>query len=165
MNRWAAVARLGGIGDNLIASSPLRPLKRLGYYVEMITSPPFHVVYHNNPFIDKLSVKVPDRDLPQGDMLKWQMWFESRAQEYDNFAHLSHSCEARHALFPGNTAFWWSPEYRRKLCGGSYIETAHDIVGVPYEFGPLYFVSEEERANSLATKAQIGPRCLGWVLS
>ena len=30
---WVCVARFGGIGDNLICASPLRPLKRLGYKV------------------------------------------------------------------------------------------------------------------------------------
>ena len=45
MNRWAAVARFGGIGDNLIAASPLRALKRMGYMTEVITSPPNNSVF------------------------------------------------------------------------------------------------------------------------
>lgn len=161
---WAAIARLGGIGDNLIAGSPLRALKRMGYQTEMITSPPFHTVYHHNPYIDKLTVKVPERDLPQNDQLAWQKWFEARAQEYEIFAHLSHSCEVRHACFPGSTMFYWPAEYRRAQLGGSYLETAHDIVGAPHDFGPLYFVSEEEKQEALKIKAQVGDKCIGWVI-
>ena len=85
--------------------------------------------------------------------------------EYDVFVHASHSCEGRHALFKTMTAFWWPPEARRKVCAGSYLETVHDIAGVPYEFGPLFYASEEEKAFALQTKAKIGERFLLWVLS
>ena len=160
---WAGVARLGGIGDNLIAASVLRPLKRLGYMTEVITSDHCHVVYLNNPFLDKLSVKR-DGEVPGG--AEWQKWFVGRGKEYEIFAHLSHSVEKRHALFPDQTEFWWRPEYRRKLCGGSYLETAHDIVGVPYEFGPLFFPTEEEKARAVKTRnEQIGTRYVAWVIS
>src|SRR5215475_11801794 len=161
--RWAGIARLGGIGDNLMAASALRPLKRLGYMTEVITSEPYHVVFHHNPFIDKLSVKVPERDLPQGDA--WHAWFAGRAKEFDIFANLSHSCEARHAMFPGTTPFWWRPEYRRKLCAGSYLETVHDILCVPHEFGPLFFTSEDERVVAAETKAKMGDKVIGWALA
>lgn len=161
MNRWAAIARLGGIGDNLIAASPLRPLKRLGYKTEVITSPFGAAVFQNNPFIDKLTVKA-DSDIPKE---QWQQWFVKRANEYDIFAHLSHSCEARHSLHVGSTDFWHRPEYRRKICAGSFLETVHDIVGVPHHFGPLYFPAAEELEN--ATKsldASIGRKFVTWII-
>lgn len=165
MKRWAAVARFGGVGDNLMAASVCAPLKRLGYMVEMITSPPNHVVFLHNPYIDKLSVKETDKELPKNDMPRWQEWFQSRAAEYDVFVHLSHSCEGRHSLFPTMTSFWWPVEYRRKICGGSYLETVHDIAQVPYEFGPLFFPTEEEKLFARQVKDQIGKRCIGWVIS
>jgi ADP-heptose:LPS heptosyltransferase len=164
MKGWAGVCRLGGIGDDLIAASVLRPLKKTGYMVDMITSPPNHVLFHNNPFIDKLSVKR-EHDLPQGDQMLWQKWFESRAAEYDIFANLSHSCEALHAFFPHQTQFWWRAEYRRKLCAGSYIETVHDIVGVPYEFGSVFFPTEQERERAAEKKAEMGGKVIGWVIA
>ena len=161
MMGWAGLARMGGIGDNLIAASVLRPLKRMGYKTEVITSPGASCVFLNNPNLDKLSVK-DDGDI-KGD---WQQWFATRAKEYEVFANLSHSCEDRHALNLSKTAFWWSPEYRRKLCAGSYLETVHDIMGVPYDFGPLFFPTdaELERANNVKTE-QIGGRYLSWVIS
>lgn len=165
MNRWAGVARFGGVGDNLIAASVLAPLKRQGYMTEVITSEPNHVVYHHNPYIDKLSVKNTDRDLPKDDIPAWQRWFEGRAREYDVFVHASHSCEGRHSIFRHMTQFWWPPELRRKLCAGSFLETVHDIAQVPYEFGPLFFPSEEERMFALRAKSAVGERCILWVLS
>ncbi len=165
MNRWAAIARLGGVGDNLIAGSVLAPLKRMGYMTEVITAEPNHVVYLHNPHIDKLSVKKPERDLPVNDMPGWQKWFESRANEYDVFLHASHSCEGRHAMFPTMTGFWWPQDYRRKMCAGSYLETVHDIAGVPYEFGPLFYSSDEEKKNAATVKKTIGDKCICWIVS
>lgn len=163
MKGWAGICRLGGVGDNLIAASVLRPLKRLGYQVEMITSATAGVVYLNNPFIDKLSFKS-DGDIPGGDV--GTQWFVTRAKEYELFAHLSYSCEMRHALFPSQGAFWWRQDYRRKLCAGSYLETVHDIVGVPHEFGPLFFPTEDETDRAQRTKSeQIGGRYLAWIIS
>ena len=34
---WVGIARLGGIGDNLIAASVLRPLKKMGYKVDVVS--------------------------------------------------------------------------------------------------------------------------------
>lgn len=163
MNRWAGIARLGGIGDNLMAASVFKSLKKMGYSLDVITASPNHVVYLHNPYIDKLSIKA-DGDIPK-DLLAWQAWFASRAKEYDLFLHASHSCEGRHAVFETMTSFWWPDDYRRQLCGGSYIETVHDIVGAPYDFGPLYFVSDEEKERALNTKKQIGERFVAWVIS
>lgn len=153
------------IGDNLVAASVLRPLKRMGYMTEIITSPPFDSVFLHNPFMDKLSVKVVERDLPQNDMVAWQKWIESRSREYDIFFHASHSLEGRHSVFPQMTEFYLPEDYRRKRCAGNYIETAHDIIGIPYEFGPLFFASEEERKNALTVKRQVGERCICWIVS
>ena len=165
MNRWACVARFGGVGDDLVAASVLAPLKRQGYMTEMLTSEPNHVVYFHNPNIDKLTVKVPDRDLPKDDLHAWQKWMDARARESDVFVHLSHSMEGRHSVFRAMSAFWWPAEYRRKMCAGSFLETAHDIAQVPYEFGPLYYTSEEERANARQVTSIMGDRYICWVLS
>lgn len=164
MNRWAGVARFGGVGDNLIAASVLRPLKKLGYMVEVITTAKdTHTVFLNNPFIDKLSLKE-DGDIPGG--ADWQKWFAKRAGEYDIFVNLSHTCEYRHALFPDQTQFWWPQDYRRKLCAGSYLETVHDVANVPHMFGPLFFpsIEEEQRAKQVRDE-QIGRPYIAWVLS
>src|SRR6266550_116433 len=81
--KWACICRLGGVGDNLVAASVLRPLKRLGYMNEFISEDPQYIVLENNPFLDKLSVKHGAADIPQHDMHLWQKWFDMRSREYD----------------------------------------------------------------------------------
>lgn len=165
MKRWAGIARFGGIGDNLVAASPLYILKKLGYMTEIITSEPNHVVYLNNPHIDKLSVHVPELDFPQNDMLSWQKYFAGRGRSFDVFGHFSHSMEGRHAKFEQMTDFWQPLEYRRKICAGSYLETAHDIMGVPYVFDRLYYPTDEEIDRAMKTKAEVGGRFVSWILN
>lgn len=160
---WACLARFGGVGDNLIVASALRPLKRLGYKVEMLSDHKHGVVYLNNPFIDKLTI-LPDNHIPTGP--GWNEWFRLRAKEYELFVHLSHTCEGRHALNVGSSAFWWPAHYRRRICAGSYLETVHDIVGVAHEFGPMFFPTEEEIGRAVQTKQKLGfDRYLVWVVS
>lgn len=164
-NGWAGIARFGGIGDNLMAASAAWALKRKGLKVEVITSSDCAwQVFEHNPNVDKLSIKTKS-ELPVNDMLAWQKWFKGRADEYDVFAHLSHSCEGILALFTASTQFYWPADVRRKLCDRSYLELIHDIAGCPYEFGPLFYASQEERAQALATKALVGPRAIAWCLS
>lgn len=164
---WAGVCRFGGVGDNLVAASVCRPLKKLGYQVEVISTDKgsnTHTVFLNNPFIDKLSL-VKEGDIPGGG-LEWQRWFAARSHEYDLFANLSHSMEYLHSFFESQTQFWWPQDYRRKIAAGSYLETVHNIFGVPHLFGPLFFPTEEERANARKVcQEQVGKRFLTWVVS
>src|SRR5215831_1176942 len=167
MKRWAGIARMGGVGDNLVAGSPARALKRQGYMVEVLTSEPNHVVFHNNPYIDKLTVKNVERDIAENNLAAWQEWMRGRAKEYDVFVHASHSMEGRHAVFRVMTSFWWSDEVRREICAGSYLETAHKIAGLspPYDFCPLYFPTEEEKRLARQVTSIMGDRYVCWVLS
>lgn len=164
---WACVVRLGGIGDNLIAASVLRPLKNQGYKIEVITKEPQSCVFENNPYIDKLTVKS-DRELPQDNPTNWQKYWWSRSCEFAKFVNLSHSVEVLMARFPAETAFWWPPEFRRKVCGHSYLEAAHDVVGVPHDFGPLFFPTEAELNDIKSFKQRHGldtKPLIAWVVS
>jgi len=167
MKGWAGICRFGGVGDNLVAASVLRPLKKLGYMVEVITTKKgsnTHTIFLNNPFIDKLSLK-DDGEIPGGG-LEWQKWFATRSGEYDIFENLSHSMEYHHSFFMSQTEFWRSPDYRRKIAAGSYLETVHDIVGVHYEFGPLFFPTQEEKhAAAKMRDEQVGGPFLSWIVS
>jgi FkbM family methyltransferase len=167
---WAAICRFGGIGDNLVAASICRPLKSAGYMVEVISQDPQGTaIFGGNPFIDKLSIKDSPTELPQGNQLAWNDWFRSRSGEYEIFANLSHTMEVSLALIPAQTQYWWPAEFRRKLCGHSYLEFAHDVVGMPYEVGRVFFPSEDEVEQALETKRTLpgGPAAhvIGWVLT
>ena len=151
---WAGFARMGGVGDNLIAASVCKPLKDLGYLVEVISQDPCACLFENNPSIDKLSVYSKD-DWPQ-DQMQWQKWFAMRGKEYDRFANLSHSIEVLHAVFPHMTSFWWPQEFRRQMLGGSYLESTHALLGLaaPYTFGRLFWPTDEETERALEVKAK-----------
>lgn len=147
--KWAGIVRLGGLGDNLQAAAVLKPLAEQGYLIDVITQEPGHVIFENNPYVTKLSVKKHDRDLPQNDMNAWQAYFASRANEYDKFANLSHIVEGMLAFVQAQTGFWWPDDFRRKLANHSYIETMADCIGVPYDFGGhLFFPTDEEHADA-----------------
>lgn len=162
---WACIARLGGVGDNIIASSVLPALREKYGHVEVIASKPQHVVFENNPHVDRLTVFEPGFP-PWGDGNSWQGFWADRAREYAFFANLSHTVETLRALSPVQTAYHWPAAARRKLCGHSYLETAADICGVSYEtLAPNFFPDDLEVECALETKKKIGGRYLGWVLS
>jgi FkbM family methyltransferase len=161
---WAGVVRFGGIGDNLIAASVCKPLKDAGFMVEVITQTPNSVIFENNPYIDKLSV-YEHKDWPQ-DPLAWQKVFVLRGKEYAKFVNLGHSVEVLHAAFPIQSAFWWPQEYRRKLLGGSYLESTHDLFGMPYVFDKLFWPTDQEIELAQQTKDKIGKGpIIGWCLN
>lgn len=161
-NGWAGIARLGGCGDNLVASSVLGHLAQR-YQVEVITRMPQGVVFEGNPHVSKLTY-LREADLPT-DALAWQTYWANRAHEYDVFVNLSHSCETMTALFAGQSQFYWPEAFRRALCGRSYLELVHDICGVPHEFNPRFYPSDAEREHAAATKVKFGERVVGWCLS
>lgn len=160
---WCAVARLGGIGDNLIASSVLPLMKEKYGKLEVITEAPYDVVFENNPYIDKLSVYAKGA-LPQGDA--WQEWFTLRSKEYDMLVNLSHSVESTIGLFKSHSSFYWPAEFRRKLCDVSYLERAHDICGVEHKFAPKFYPTEEETTAAIAKRQLMGDRpVIGWCIT
>jgi len=163
--RWACVARMGGFGDNLIASSVFPGLKKRYGNLEVITSPLMCSLYENNPHNDKLSVRE-DGDPPWGDGHSWQAWFASRAREYAFFVNLSHSVEATGVALKVQTQYWWPVEFRRKLFGRSYLELVHDICGIPYdEIAPQFFPTDAEVERARETKRKVGERVIGWMLA
>src|SRR5215469_6158398 len=147
---WCLVARLGGIGDNLMASSIL-PLLAEKYHVEVMAQKPQHVIFENNPHISKLTVREAG-DLP-ADGNQWQGWFAHRGKEYARMVHLSHSCETILALVPGQTQFQWPASWRRKYCGVNYLEFIHSIAEVPFTFnpGPRFYPTAEEEKKAQQT--------------
>lgn len=159
----ALVVRVGGIGDNLIASSVLHLLKREEYHITFMAREPCHVVLENNPYIDLMIVKREKDDLPiPADQFNKFFW--DRRFEYDRIINLSYSVEGTLALFMHSTPFYWPAAVRRKLCDVNYLERTHDIACVPHEFRVKFYPTDEEVADALRTREKIGP-FIGWCLS
>jgi len=150
--KWACVVRQGGVGDNLIASSVFPSLRAKYGRLEVISREPNHVVYENNPHIDKLTV-WPENEAPE-DALTWARYMHRRGYGYDFYANLAHSCEITLALMEGQTAFWWSDAMRRYMCGHSYVEYVHRICGVPFDEPQIGFFPTHEEMNQAWKTAQ-----------
>ena len=164
---WAGVARYGGVGDNLIASSVLAPLRKKYGRLEVITQWPHHVIFENNPYIDKLSVHKPG-EIPGDTLEAWNRWHRVRGKEYDFFQNLSHTVEVLKAFLPAQSFFDFPAAWRREYCAGSYVEATARVCGVdPAECEPRFFPTDEEHVLAQQTFAdQIGRRpIIGWVLS
>jgi ADP-heptose:LPS heptosyltransferase len=101
--KWCCVVRPGAIGDDLMATSVL-PLLARDYKIEVITQAPHHVIFENNPYVDKLVVKDPE-SLPK-DPVAWQEWFVERGKEVDKLVDLTNSCETELAYFPIQKQFY-----------------------------------------------------------
>jgi ADP-heptose:LPS heptosyltransferase len=162
---WFGIVRLGSIGDNLMVTSAL-PLISENYNIEVIAQEPYHVVFENNPYIDKLSVKK-NGEIGKGGMLEWQQWFANRAGEFAKFVNLSHTCETTLALVPSQTQFYWPHSMRQKLCNHSYLEMIHDVCEIPHDFtvGPRFYPTKEEHAKAVETKAKMGGHVIGWCIA
>lgn len=164
-NEWACVVRLGGVGDNLIVSAVLPALKKRYRYLEVIASEPQHVVFENNPYVDKLTMKAQGEP-PWGDGVSWQRYWLDRSKEYAFFAQLSHSCETFRVLTKVQTQYYWPAKVRRKICGQSYLESAADVVDIPYEeLRPQFFPTDLERKSALDLKKRLGGKYIAWILS
>jgi ADP-heptose:LPS heptosyltransferase len=163
---WYGLVRLGSIGDNLMATSVL-PLISKDYNIEVIAQEPYHAIFENNPYIDKLSIKKPNEIATGNGMLDWQKWFVGRSGEFAKFINLSHTCESTLALLPAQTQFYWPASARRRLCGYSYLEMVHDVCEVEHDFtiGPRFYPTAEEREKAFETKAKVGKRVIGWCIA
>jgi ADP-heptose:LPS heptosyltransferase len=124
------------------------------------------VLFENNPYIAKLTVK-DHNGLPPVGSEEWQVWTANRRNEYARFIHMSHAVEVQLAFVKAQVQFWAGDSVRRKLADKSYLEHAHDIADVPYDFeiGPRMWPTEEEQEKALDTKRKIGPKVIGWCIS
>ena len=158
------VVRLGGVGDNIMASSVL-PLLAERYNVEFIAQDPYHVVLENNPYIAKLTVKKSG-DIPGNGGKEWYDWFSARAKEYEGgLFNLSHTCETRLAVVVAQTEFYRPPAWRRKYCGLNYLEYVHDACCLPHTFAPKFYPTTKELDKAWETKKKIGPKVIGWCIA
>ena len=69
------------------------------------------------------------------------------------------------AFFPAMTQFHWPAHVRRKIANKNYLEMVHDVAGCAYDFGPLFYMNEDERDWMMETKAKVGDRCIAVCMS
>jgi ADP-heptose:LPS heptosyltransferase len=165
MKTWCGVMRIGGIGDNLMAASVLPLLKKKYDCIEVLTKEPNHVVFGNNPYIDKMSI-TPEDEEPE-DAVTWQRKLGVKAREYgkDAFFNLSHSCETALVFLEGQTDFHRPAAVRRWLCDDSYLGRVHDLCMVPRTYSRLFFPTEAEIRKALETRDAIRAKRPGPIIA
>lgn len=140
--KTALVARLGVIGDQLIASSILPHLKAQGFHVTYLCYAPHGEVVQNNPHIDILRM-VPHGTLGKSDAEFMAFWMQA-PKLFDRVIHLSSTLESSLVFQVQQPQFWWEPVGRRAVAGRNYLEQTHAIAGVPMEFRPQFFPTDAE---------------------
>jgi ADP-heptose:LPS heptosyltransferase len=154
--KTALVARLGVIGDQIMASSVLPLLKRDGYHITYMAYEPFGEILRHDPHIDILRV-IDKGKLGAGK--EFLDFWRQITPAYDRVIHLSESLEKLIVFMDDQLQFWWDDIARRNVCNKNYLEQTHDVAGVPYEFNPRFYESEEEKkaAEAMISSWRTGP--------
>lgn len=159
--KTAAVVRYGAFGDLIQTSSVLAALKKQGYHVTLFTSPPGDAVVKNDPNIDEFYMQdrnqVPNHLL--GDYWEWHK------KKYDKWVQLSESVEGSLLAMPGRSFHGWPPALRHSFMNRNYLETMHEIAGVPYEPKMRFYATEEEKRWAKKERAKMGQFCIAWPMA
>ena len=158
----ALVSRYGAFGDQIQTSSILPGLKKQGYHISYMTTPEAKTVLQHDPHIDEWFIQ--DKDACPNALLG--PFWEVVATRYDKFINLSESIEGALLTLPGRLQHQYPHDVRRKLFGGiNYLERTHDIAGVPYEFAPKFYATDEEIRWARALKKAWGGQVLTWAIN
>jgi ADP-heptose:LPS heptosyltransferase/predicted SAM-dependent methyltransferase len=156
--KTCGVVRYGAFGDLIQTSSILAALKKEGYHVTLYTSPPGDTVVKNDPNIDEFYVQ--DKDQVPNHLLG-EFW-EWHRKKYDKWVQLSESVEGSFLALPGRSIHEWPPALRHKLLNKNYLETMHEIAGVPYEPKMRFYATEDEKRWAKKERAKMGQFCIAW---
>ena len=135
------VVRYGAFGDMIQTSTVIAGLKKQGYHVTVFCSPPGSDVILHDPNIDKMVLfdkdQVPNADL--GGFWEWQ------EKKFDKFVNLSESVEGTLLAIAGRAPYKWSPIARHSVMNHNYVQTMHEIAGVPHDPQIKFYPTSTER--------------------
>lgn len=159
--KTALVCRFGAFGDLMQASSVFAGLKKDGYHVTLMTSPPGSDVITHDPHIDSIMLldkdQIPNADL--GNFWKWQ------AKKYDKFVNLSESVEGSFLAMPGRAQHAWTPAARHAYMNRNYVEFQHQLAGVPHDPKVKFYPLPEEKKWAREKRAKMGKKVVLWSLA
>jgi ADP-heptose:LPS heptosyltransferase len=79
--------------------------------------------------------------------------------------NLSESVEGSFLTLPGRTLHAWPPALRHSLLDRNYLETQHQIAGVPYHPKMRFYASAEEQSFARKQRARMGDFVIAWALA
>ena len=159
--KTACVFRTAAFGDLMQASSVFAGLKKAGYHVTLMASPPGSEVIEHDPNIDRLILL--DRDQVPNQALRF--FWTHQAKKYDKFINLSESVEGTHLALPGRANHEWPVEMRRKYMDRNYVEFAHELAGIPHDPQVRFYATDEEKAWAKKQRSRMGPFVVLWSLA
>lgn len=159
--KTVGVVRYGAFGDLIQTSSVLAALKKEGYHVTLYTSPPGDDIVKNDPSVDDFYLQ--DRDqVPNGMLGDYWSWHKAK---FDKWVQLSESVEGSMLAIPGRSIHEWPPALRHKMMNRNYLETMHEIAGVPYDPKMRFYATEEEKRWAKKERSKMGQFCVAWPVS
>lgn len=159
--KTCGVCRYGAIGDNLQVSSVLAALKREGYHITLYASPPGSDVLTNDPNIDAWYLQ--DRDQVPNHRL--QEFWDWHKKKYDKWVQLSESVEGSLLTIPGRAMHTWPANLRHRMLNHNYVQTMHEIAGVPYYLEMRFYATEEEKRWAKKERSKMGKFVVAWPLA
>lgn len=159
----ALIIRYGAIGDSLQLSSIFPELKKQGYYITVNCVPKTQEILRHDPHVDEWLIQeedyVPNQHL--GPYWK-QLEIEGR---WDKIINLCESIEGGLLALPDRMNFHYPHEARHKLFNVNYLERTHDIAGVPYEFNPRFYPTDDEKKSAAEIIGKIDAPIVAWSLN
>lgn len=155
------LARFGAYGDLMQASSVFAGLKKQGWHVTLMCSPPGSDIVLHDPNIDAFIYQDRDQvpNAALGDY--WAHW----AKKFDRFLNLSESVEGTFLAMSGRIQHEWPPAVRHKMMNVNYMQFQHELAGVPDVLNIRFFATEEEKRWAKEERAKLGKTVLLWQLA
>lgn len=157
----ACVVRFGAWGDLMQASSVFAGLKKQGWHVTVMSSPPGSDIITHDPNIDVHFLQDKDQVLNAALGDYWRYW----KKKFDKWVNLSESVEGAFLAMPGRIQHEWPPALRHKMMNVNYLQHQHELAGVPDEIRVRFYATEEEKAWAKAEREKMGKTVLLWQLA
>lgn len=150
--KTCAVIRYGAFGDLLMTSNLLPQLKAEGYHITMYSVPRGFEVVKHDPHIDAVILQDQDQ-VPNHEL--GQFW-AAIAKKYDKVVNLSESVEGTLLALKGRIQADWPHALRHEMLDKNYLEFAHKLAGLPFEFHQKFYSTGEEKAWAKKERQKIG---------
>ena len=155
------ICRFGAFGDLMQASSVFAGLKKQGWHITLMTSPPGIDVVLTDPNIDEFMILDKDQ-IPNGDL---GSFWRHQAKNYDKFINLSESVEGTFLALQGRSTHAFAPAARHAVMNYNYLEFQHLLAGVPHDPQVKFYPKPEEKEWARKTRAKMGKYVILWSLA
>lgn len=157
--RECLVIRPGAFGDSLMASAVLPGLAAQGYRLSFATNFEGEQTLRHDPYLQG-RIRVWPRAKDTAESVKH---YAEASAAYDRVVNLVNCIEGEVLKHPGQLAYFWPADQRRRMCAGSYLKQCLMQAGVDGPARIRFTPSHEETEWARDTRATIGPFVM-WTL-